>query len=315
MTRVFNGERTWLTPVLRPVESAIYWAGGVDDNKEQNWLAYTVGMLLFHVGGFVIIYAIFRLQGFLPLNPAGMGAVAPDLSFNTAISFITNTNWQNYGGESTLSYLSPDARPRPPELPVGGHRHCARGRADPGLCPAFGQDDRQFLGRYHPLHALHPAADLHRLRAVPCLAGHPADARAPTSRPQRSRARSRPSRSVRSPHRSPSRCLAPTAAASSTPTPAHPFENPTAFSNFIQMLSIFVLGAGLTNVFGRMVGNQRQGWAIFCGNGRAVRRGRCGLLLGRGQRHDPAQPRSGSPAATWKARKLASASSGRRSLP
>src|SRR6185369_6006420 len=106
MTRVFNGERTWLTPVLRPVESAIYWAGGVDSDKEQGWLAYTLGMLLFHVGGFVIVYAILRLQNFLPLNPAGMGAMAPDLSFNTAISFITNTNWQNYGGESSVSYLT-----------------------------------------------------------------------------------------------------------------------------------------------------------------------------------------------------------------
>ena len=106
MTLVFAGERTWLSPVLRPVERAIYWAGGVDADKEQGWLAYTVGMLLFHVGGFAILYALLRLQQFLPFNPAGMGAVAPDLSFNTAISFITNTNWQNYGGESTVSYLT-----------------------------------------------------------------------------------------------------------------------------------------------------------------------------------------------------------------
>ena len=105
MTRVFNGEATFLSPVLRPVERGIYWVGGVDERREQHWLTYTVAMLLFHVGGFALIYGLMRLQAFLPFNPAGQTAVAEDLSFNTAISFITNTNWQNYGGESTLSYL------------------------------------------------------------------------------------------------------------------------------------------------------------------------------------------------------------------
>src|SRR6202142_3084810 len=106
MTRVFNGERTFLSPVLLPVEAALYWAGGVDEKREQTWLMYAVGMLFFHVGGFAILYALMRLQAVLPFNPAGQSAVAEDLSFNTAVSFITNTNWQNYGGESTLSYLT-----------------------------------------------------------------------------------------------------------------------------------------------------------------------------------------------------------------
>ena len=105
MTRVFNGERTLLSPVLRPVEIALYRISGVDEKREQHWLTYTVAMLLFHVGGFLIIYAVMRLQAVLPFNPAEQSAVAQDLSFNTAISFITNTNWQNYGGESTMSYL------------------------------------------------------------------------------------------------------------------------------------------------------------------------------------------------------------------
>src|SRR5947209_7698988 len=105
MTRVFNGERTFLSPILRPVEAGIYWIGGVDERREQDWLTYTVAMLLFHVGGFLLLYALMRLQAWLPFNPAGQSAVAEDLSFNTAVSFITNTNWQNYGGESTLSYL------------------------------------------------------------------------------------------------------------------------------------------------------------------------------------------------------------------
>ena len=105
MTRVFNGERTLFSPVLVPIESGLYMLGGVDPKREQHWLTYTVAMLFFHVAGFLILYALLRVQGLLPYNPAGMTAVAPDLSFNTAISFITNTNWQNYGGESTMSYL------------------------------------------------------------------------------------------------------------------------------------------------------------------------------------------------------------------
>ena len=99
MTHVFNGERTFLSPVLRPVEAGLYWLGGVDEKREQHWTTYTVAMLFFHVGGLLILYALMRLQAGLPFNPAEQSAVAP------ALSFITNTNWQNYGGESTLSYL------------------------------------------------------------------------------------------------------------------------------------------------------------------------------------------------------------------
>ncbi|HEY6258983.1 MAG TPA: potassium-transporting ATPase subunit KdpA, partial [Xanthobacteraceae bacterium] len=107
MTRVFNGERTFLSPVFRPVESVLYRISGVDERREQSWVTYVVGMLFFHAGGFLILYVLMRAQALLPLqdlfNPAGQSAVAEDLSFNTAVSFITNTNWQNYGGESTLS--------------------------------------------------------------------------------------------------------------------------------------------------------------------------------------------------------------------
>ena len=106
MTRVFNGERTFLSPVLRPVEAGLYAISGVDEKQEQHWLTYTVAMLLFHVAGFFVLYALMRFQASLPFNPAEQSAVAPDLSFNTAISFITNTNWQNYGGEGTMSYLT-----------------------------------------------------------------------------------------------------------------------------------------------------------------------------------------------------------------
>src|SRR6202167_4595138 len=105
MTRVFNGERTLLSPLLRPVEFLVYKIAGVDERREQTWLIYAVAMLLFHVGGFLILYVLMRLQAGLPFNPAGQSAVNEDLSFNTAMSFITNTNWQNYAGENTMSYL------------------------------------------------------------------------------------------------------------------------------------------------------------------------------------------------------------------
>ena len=106
MARVFEGERTLLSPVFRPVETVLYRAAGVNEAREQHWLTYTVAMLVFNVAGFLLVYALQRFQAVLPLNPAGMSAVAPDLAFNTAVSFTSNTNWQNYGGESTMSYLT-----------------------------------------------------------------------------------------------------------------------------------------------------------------------------------------------------------------
>src|SRR4029077_13665731 len=105
MTRVFNGERPLRWRALRPVEAALYWMGGVDEKREQHWVTYTVAMLFFHIGGVFVLYALMVVQAVLAFNPAEQSAVAEDLSFNTAISFITNTNWQNYGGESTMSYL------------------------------------------------------------------------------------------------------------------------------------------------------------------------------------------------------------------
>src|SRR5215469_987651 len=105
MTRVFNGERTFLHPVLRPVERAIYWCRGIDETKEQSWLLYAVAMLLFSVAGFVSLYALQRLQAVLPFNPQGQSAVEESLAFNTSVSFVTNTNWQSYVPETTMSYL------------------------------------------------------------------------------------------------------------------------------------------------------------------------------------------------------------------
>ena len=177
MTRVFTGERTFLSPILRPIEIAIYKIAGIDERQEQHAVTYTVGMLLFHVGGLFIIYALMRLQALLPFNPAEQSAVSEDLSFNTAVSFITNTNWQNYGGESTLSYLVQMLG-----LTHQNYLSAATGivlgdRAHSRLCTAFGPHRRQLLGRCHALHALHPSPDLHSLCAVSGVARHSADAR------------------------------------------------------------------------------------------------------------------------------------------
>src|SRR5262249_629574 len=101
MTRVFNGERTFLSPVLRPVEAGLYWLGGVDEKREQHWITYTVSMLFFHVGGFLILYGLMRLQAGLPVQPARQSAVPPGLSLHTAGRFLTYTNWQDYGGGGT----------------------------------------------------------------------------------------------------------------------------------------------------------------------------------------------------------------------
>jgi len=106
MARVFSGERTFLSPLLAPVERGFYRLAGVSPEREQSWLAYTLAMLAFSAAGFASLYAILRLQAWLPLNPQGFDGVAPDLAFNTAISFLTNTNWQAYGGETTMSHFS-----------------------------------------------------------------------------------------------------------------------------------------------------------------------------------------------------------------
>src|SRR5215217_7658927 len=106
MARVFSGERTFLSPVLGPVERGFYGLAGVRPDKEQSWLGYAFGVLAFSIAGFLALYAILRLQHLLPLNPQGFAALPPDLAFNTAASFVTNTNWQSYGGETTMSHLS-----------------------------------------------------------------------------------------------------------------------------------------------------------------------------------------------------------------
>jgi K+-transporting ATPase ATPase A chain len=262
MTRVFNGESTFLSPVLRPVERGLYWIGGVDEKREQHWLTYTVAMLLFHVGGFLIIYGLMRLQALLPLNPAEQSAVAPDLSFNTAISFITNTNWQNYGGESTLSYLT--------QMVGLTHQNFLSAATGIALAVAlirgFSRSSMRTIGNFWvdvvrcTLYVLLPICIVYTLflvwQGMPQTLGAYVDATTLEGAKQTIAVGPVASQVA-------IKMLGTNGGGFFNANAAHPFENPTALSNFVQMISIFALGAGLTNVFGRMVGNQRQGWAIL----------------------------------------------------
>jgi potassium-transporting ATPase potassium-binding subunit len=266
MTRVFNGERTFLSPVLRPVEVLVYKMAGVDERQEQHAVTYTVGMLLFHIGGFLILYVLMRVQGFLPFNPAEQTAVAPDLSFNTSISFITNTNWQNYGGESTMSYL----------VQMLGLTHQNYLSAATGIVLAvalirgFARHSVRTVGNFWvdmtrcTLYILIPICVPFALflvwQGMPQTLGPYVDATTLEGAKQTIAVGPVASQIA-------IKMLGTNGGGFFNANAAHPFENPTAFSNFVQMISIFAIGAALTNVFGRMVGNQRQGWAVLAAMG------------------------------------------------
>jgi K+-transporting ATPase ATPase A chain len=266
MTRVFNGERTFLSPVLRPVESGLYRIAGIDPQREQHWLTYTVAMLLFHVGGFIILYALLRLQGSLPFNPAEMSAVAPDLSFNTAISFLTNTNWQNYGGESTVSYLV--------QMLGLTHQNFLSGATGIALAVAlirgFSRASAKTVGNFWvdltrcTLYVLMPicvAATLFFVwQGMPQTLGPYVEATTLEGVKQTIAVGPVASQEA-------IKMLGTHGGGFFNANSAHPFENPTALTNLVEMVLIFALGAALTNVFGRMVGNQRQGWAILAAMG------------------------------------------------
>ncbi len=266
MTRVFNGERTFLSPVLRPVERGLYAISGIDERQEQSWVTYVIGMLLFHIGGFVILYVLMRTQALLPaqdlFNPAGQSAVAEDLSFNTAVSFITNTNWQNYGGESTLSYL----------VQMLGLTHQNFLSAATGIVLAvalirgFARASAKTIGNFWvditrcTLYILLPICIPFALflvwTGIPQTLGPYVDAMTLEGAKQTIAVGPVASQIA-------IKMLGTNGGGFFNANAAHPFENPTALSNYVQMISIFAIGAALTNVFGRMVGNQRQGWAIF----------------------------------------------------
>jgi K+-transporting ATPase ATPase A chain len=266
MTRVFNGERTLLSPVLRPVETVLYRISGVDERREQTWVMYVIGMLFFHAGGFLILYVLMRAQALLPMqdlfNPAGQSAVAEDLSFNTSVSFITNTNWQNYGGESTLTYL----------VQMLGLTHQNFLSAATGIVLAvalirgFARASMRTIGNFWvdvtrcTLYILIPICIPYALflvwQGIPQTLGPYVDATTLEGVKQHIAVGPVASQIA-------IKMLGTNGGGFFNANAAHPFENPTALSNYVQIISIFAIGAALTNVFGRMVGNQKQGWAVL----------------------------------------------------
>ena len=266
MTRVFTGERTWLSPVLRPAERGLYRLAGVDETTEQHWMTYAVSMLLFNLAGLLLLYAMQRMQGLLPLNPQGMGAVPADLAFNTAASFTTNTNWQNYGGESTMGHFVQIAG-----LTVQNFVSAATGIAlAVALVRGFARAGARTVGNFWvdltrgTLYVLLPLCLVIALvlvwQGVPQTLAGAVDARTLEGAKQTIALGPVASQEA-------IKMLGTNGGGFFNANSAHPFENPNALTNLIEMLAIFALGAGLTNLFGRMVGDERQGWAILAAMG------------------------------------------------
>jgi potassium-transporting ATPase potassium-binding subunit len=262
MARVFEGERTFLTPVLRPVEIGLYRVAGVDETREQHWITYTVAMLLFNAAGFLLVYALQRFQAMLPLNPADMSAVAPDLSFNTAVSFTTNTNWQNYGGESTMSYLTQMAA-----LTTQNFVSAATGIALLiALIRAFARTSMQTVGNFwvdltrSTLYVLLPLAIIGALilvwQGVPQNIGPYVDATTLEGAKQTiSQGPAASQIAIKQ--------LGTNGGGFWNANSSVPYENPTPLSNFVEVLYILLIAAALTHTFGRMVRDERQGWALY----------------------------------------------------
>ncbi|TAJ43504.1 MAG: potassium-transporting ATPase subunit A [Chitinophagaceae bacterium] len=270
--RVFEGQKTLLSPVLGPVERGIYRLTGVDAQREQGWLGYTAAMLLFNLLGFLFLYALLRLQGVLPLNPQALPSVSPHLAFNTAVSFVTNTNWQSYGGESTLSYLSQMLG-----LTTQNFVSAATGIAVAlALVRGFVRRNSQSLGNFWvdltraTLYVLLPLAFISALAlvalGVPQNFAHYTEAT--TLEGTQQLIAQGPVASQLA-----IKQLGSNGGGFFNVNSAHPLENPNALSNFLESLYLILIAAALTNTFGRMVKDERQGWALF---------GAMGILLAAG---------------------------------
>ncbi|MDQ6433616.1 potassium-transporting ATPase subunit KdpA [Mesorhizobium sp. LHD-90] len=266
MTRVFSGERTLLSPVLGPLERGLYRIAGTGEQEEQHWTTYTAALLFFSIASVVLLYFMQRFQAVLPFNPAEMPAVPPELAFNTAVSFVTNTNWQNYGGEGTMSYLTQMAG-----LTVQNFVSAAAGIAIAvALIRAFSRKSMRSLGNFWvdltraTLYVLLPICVVGTLvlvwQGVPQNL-NPYTVATTLEGAQQTIAQGPVASQMMIKH------LGTNGGGFFNANASHPFESPTALTNLIHMVSIFAIGAALTNVFGRMVGNQRQGWAIFAAMG------------------------------------------------
>jgi K+-transporting ATPase ATPase A chain len=262
MVSVFNGERTLLSMVFGRAERGLYALAGTSEREEQHWTTYAFALLFFNLAGFMLLYFLQRVQGALPFNPAGMGAVPPELAFNTAVSFMTNTNWQNYGGESTMSYLVQMAG-----FTVQNFVSAATGMAIAvALIRGFSRASAKSIGNFWvdltraTLYILLPMCVV--LTLVYVYLGMPQTlgtyVEATTLEGAQQTIAVGPVASQIA-----IKMLGTNGGGFFNANAAHPFENPDAISNLIQMVSIFAIGAAFTNVFGRMVGNQRQGWVIL----------------------------------------------------
>ncbi|HEY6185513.1 MAG TPA: potassium-transporting ATPase subunit KdpA, partial [Terriglobales bacterium] len=280
MTKVFNREKTFMDPVLRPVERVIYRLTGVDENCEMRWTEYAISMLLFSLVSMVVLYAMERLQGYLPFNPQKFGAVStPALAFNTAASFTTNTNWQNYSGESTMSYLTQMAG-----LAYHNFMSAAVGIL---LAIAFirgiARRQMQTIGNFWVdlvrcnLWVLLPACiigalflvsegvvqnlkpyDTAKLVEPMIVQTTGADGKTTTQTLTDQSIAQGPVASQEI-----IKELGTNGGGFFNANSAHPFENPTPLSNFFELVCIFAIGGGLTYTLGRMTGSQRHGWAVW----------------------------------------------------
>jgi K+-transporting ATPase ATPase A chain len=253
LARVLEGERTWLTPVLRPIERLIYRLSGINSTQEMSWREYACSVLGFSAVSLLVTYGIERLQSLLPWNPQGLASVGPDLAWNTAASFTTNTNWQSYAPETTMSYLTQMAG-----LAYHNFLSAAVGiavavalirgikRTSAGTIGNFWVDATRTL-----LYVLLPASLIYALLLIG--QGVPQNLNAYTT--------AHPQGPVAS--QEAIKMLGTNGGGFFNANSAHPFENPTPFSNLLEMLSIFIIPAGLTYTLGRMTGSPGHGWAVF----------------------------------------------------
>ena len=266
LAAVYAGERTWLTPVLRPVETAFYAASGVDAQNEQSWRGYAAALVMFSFASTLLLFAILRFQQFLPWNPQGFEGVPTGIAMNTAISFVTNTNWQAYAGEGTMSHFSQMAG-----LTVQNFVSAAAGIAVAiAFTRGFARKGAATLGNFWVdltrgvLYVLLPACII--LTLIYIAAGVPqtlaGSLQVTTLEGARQDIAVGPVASQVA-----IKMLGTNGGGFFNANAAHPLENPGALINLLQMLTIFVIGSGLCITFGRMVGDERQGWAILAAMG------------------------------------------------
>jgi K+-transporting ATPase ATPase A chain len=262
MARVFEGQRTWLHRPMRPLERAVYGLCGVDETAEQHWTRYAGALLAFSVVSLLLTYAIQRLQQWFPLNPQGLGNVGGHLAWNTAVSFTTNTNWQSYSPETTMSYLTQMIA-----LATHNFFSAAAGMAVAiAIVRGFARHSAQTIGNFWvdvtraTVYILLPLSIVGAL--VLCSQGviqnfHAYD-KVKTLEGVMQTIPQGPAASQEA-----IKMLGTNGGGFFNANSAHPYENPTPFSNFAEMLMIFLIPAGLTYTFGKMVRDTRQGWALF----------------------------------------------------